>query len=138
MDHSSSESESSSPLDSGSCACSTAAGNQYPPPEKAVCLDRNLLGMTGSWEPEPCLANSLSRLFKSSIFCSCSLLLIGLFFFLDGGFANSRGVSRASNCFRISASTSGAYCMIREWIFQRVGTLTTSMSSSSVPSSPTY
>jgi hypothetical protein len=49
----------------------------------------------------------------------------------------ARGLSRSRICCLIVASTSGAYCMIKPWIFQRVGVLIRSMSSSRVPSSPT-
>lgn len=51
-DYSSSESElSSSPLES---SCSTATGGQL---HSAKCDDGDLLCMTGSWDPEPCLSN---------------------------------------------------------------------------------
>jgi hypothetical protein len=97
-----------------------------------------ILGMTtGSCEPELCLSNSAAVFWSCWILLSCSDLLIGLFFFFGAGLDTARGLSRSRICCLIVASTSGAYCMIKPWIFQRVGVLIRSMSSSRVPSSPT-
>ena len=127
--YSSSESD-SSPLESSTAAQRLVFVNQ-------TIGGMKILGITGSCEPELCLSNSRAVFWSCWILLSCSDLLIGLFFFFGAGLATARGLSRSRICFLIVASTSGAYCMIKPWIFQRVGVLMRSMSSSSVPSSPT-